>query len=127
MKLGLDIHGVLDSNPDFVTLAINTRAVGGEVHIITGSSYDEDLNFLLLSLSKGVVFWDYLISVQDELAKVMPHSYIDKHGRPCWDDDVWDAFKGGYCDRNNIDVHYDDTERYGQYFTKTTFILYKSI
>ena len=39
MKLGLDIHGVLDSNPElFIHIAMQYE----EVHIITGGSFTND-------------------------------------------------------------------------------------
>ena len=39
MKLGLDIHGVIDSNPEsFAFMSQSVIANNGEVHIITGGS-----------------------------------------------------------------------------------------
>lgn len=125
MKLGLDVHGVLDANPkDFVTIAKYVRSIGGEVHIITGSSYDENLKQLLLSFNNNCIFWDYIVSIQDELIKRKEPEGINIYGRPYWKDETWDRIKGEYCARNMIDIHYDDTERYSEYFT-TPFILYK--
>lgn len=125
MKLGLDIHGVLDTNPkEFVSLAKRVRTEGGEVHIITGSSQNVDLVELLLSLDSGKKYWDYLVSIQDELLKKYKPTGINEHGRPYWPDELWDRFKGDYCAKHNIDLHYDDTERYIQYFT-TPVVIYK--
>lgn len=124
MKLGLDIHGVLDANPkDFVTIAKSVRTGGGEVHVITGSSHDDELDEYLLNLSGGEVFWDKLVSIQDELIKSVQPEGINKYGRPYWYDKDWDRVKGDYCAKHNIDLHYDDTDRYLDYFT-TPVILY---
>lgn len=123
-KLGLDIHGVLDTNPvDFIHIAKEIKNEGGEVHVITGSSYNIELETFLLNLSGGDKFWDELVSIQDELIKTVKPEGINSHGRPYWFDKDWDRVKGDYCRDNNIDLHYDDTERYIEYFT-TPVILY---
>ncbi len=125
MKLGLDIHGVLDANPeDFVTIAKEVRDNGGEVHVITGSSHDTDLDKYLLDLSGGEVFWDKLVSIQDELIDAIEPSGINEYGRPFWPDEIWDRVKGDYCTAHGIDLHFDDTERYLEYFS-TPVILYR--
>jgi len=125
MKLGLDIHGVLDTNPYlFINMAGMVKASGGIVYIITGSSLDEDLTALLLKLNGGIKFWDHLISVQDGLMRdVKPIGY-NKYKRPVWDDGTWDRFKGDFCFENKIDLHIDDTIRYKKYF-KTPFLHYE--
>ncbi len=124
MKLGIDIHGVLDANPThFIQLAKETRADGGEVYIITGSSHDKDLTQLLLNFNDGEVFWDHVVSIQDELLKMVRPEGINRFGRPYWSDLIWDSFKGNYCAHNKIDLHYDDCEQYIKYFS-TPVILY---
>lgn len=124
MKLGLDIHGVIDANPDhFIYMAREVRAYGGEVHIITGSSHNGDLEKYLLNLSGGKVFWDVIVSIQDTLMGVIEPTGINQYGRPYWSNEDWDCVKGDYCRDNNIDLHFDDTERYLKYFT-TPVVLY---
>lgn len=126
MKLGLDIHGVLDTNPkEFVNLAKKVRREGGEVHIITGSSITPELYTQLTNYNNGKEFWDHIVSIEDELSKLYPPIKIDGYGRPNWKDEDWDRFKGDYCKENRIDVHYDDTERYTKYFTTPIIILCK--
>lgn len=128
MRLGLDIHGVLDDNPEeFIKIADDFKEMGGDVYIITGSSHDEDLDEYLLKLSGGRKFWDVLISVQDELAKKHEPAGINEHGRPYWPDEVWDRFKGDFCRENMINLHFDDTERYLQYFTTPVIHYYPHI
>ena len=120
MKLGLDLHGVLDTNPEFVEIAKQIKKEGGEVHIITGSSItDEVLNIV----KNSGIDYDYIISIQDELIKLYSPDCYNEYGRPIFPDILWDSFKGKYCKDNNIDLHYDDTERYIDYFS-TSVILY---
>lgn len=49
-KIGLDLHGVIDALPEF--FAFLTDSViknGGEIHIITGGSWNQDLEDLINS------------------------------------------------------------------------------
>ncbi len=128
MKLGLDIHGVLDRYPQMfaeLAKAYSWAQVDGEVHIITGASITDALIERLLAFNHGVQYWTHIVSIQDELLKKeKPLGYNDK-GRPVFDDELWDSFKGRYCEEHDIDLMIDDTERYGKYFTTTKFILFR--
>jgi len=123
MKLGLDLHGVLDTNTkDFVEIAKQVKKEGGEIHIITGSS----LTPIIINMVESFgINYDYIVSIQDELIKLYLPDCYNKHGRPIFPDMLWDSFKGKYCRDNNIDLHYDDTEEYIDYFS-TPVVLYKS-
>lgn len=128
MKLGLDIHGVIDYKPEiFSFISKSVIASGGEVHIITGGSWREDLIQLV---KKSGVVWTHYFSVYDHLKEIgadedgkiqFPDGTIQRK----FDSELWDSVKGEYCKLNNIDLHIDDTEAYSKYFT-TTFLLFKS-
>lgn len=116
MRLGLDLHGVIDDDYElFVSIAFDTIAFGGEVHIITGSR---------------------ALDVVDEIDG-FPHThffsladyYKDKSPAKYYyfvNQDEWNASKAVYCLRNAIDLMIDDSEHYGQYF-KTPYELYKPV
>lgn len=127
MKLMLDIHGVLDSNPElFVSIAtlLRSSSFENEVHIVTGESITPKLIDQLKGYNNGVEFWDHLVSIQDELLKGEVSTLgIDSFGRPRFPDDIWDSFKGKYCAQHDIDLAIDDTEAYRKYFD-TPFLLY---
>ena len=128
MKLGLDIHGVIDSNPDsFSFMSHSVISGGGEVHIITGGSWTVELEEQLIGYG---IKWTSYFSVYDHLL----NSGVDSIGniqfpdgtiQKKFDSDLWDTIKGEYCKNNQIDLHIDDTEIYSKYFT-TPFLLYKS-
>lgn len=125
MKLGLDIHGVINKDPQvFIKLAKNTAS---EVHIITGITITDKLVKQLKEYNKGKQWWTHLVSVEDELMKSIPCTGFNEFDRPYWEDEVWNSFKGIYCANNNIDIHFDDSHEYREYFNKdiTKFILYK--
>jgi len=122
MKLGLDLHGVLDINSkDFVKIAKKIKDEGGEVHIITGSSITEEV--LNIVKTSGIDY-DYIVSIQDELLKLHKPISYNEYKRPVFIDSLWNEFKAQYCKNNNIDLHYDDTDKYIEYFS-TPVILYK--
>jgi hypothetical protein len=128
MKLGLDIHGVIDSNPEsFAFMSQSVITNGGEVHIITGGSWTTELEEQLkgygIKWTSHFSVYDYLVeSGIDSIGTIQfPDGTIQKK----FDYDLWDTIKAGYCKSNKIDLHIDDTEVYSKYFT-TPFLLYKS-
>ena len=128
MKLGLDIHGVIDSNPEsFAFMSQSVITNNGEVHIITGGSWttelEEQLKVYGIKWTSHFSVYDYLLeSGIDSIGTIQfPDGTIQKK----FDYHLWDTIKAGYCKSNNIDLHIDDTEVYSNYFT-TPFLLYKS-
>ena len=128
MKLGLDIHGVIDSNPEsFAFMSQSVITNNGEVHIITGGSWttelEEQLKVYGIKWTSHFSVYDYLVdSGIDSIGTIQfPDGTIQKK----FDYHLWDTIKAGYCKSNNIDLHIDDTEVYSNYFT-TPFLLYKS-
>ena len=128
MKLGLDIHGVIDSNPEsFAFMSQSVITNNGEVHIITGGSWTTDLEEQLkgygIKWTSHFSVYDYLLeSGIDSIGTIQfPDGTIQKK----FDYELWDTIKAGYCKSNSIDLHIDDTEVYSKYFT-TPFLLYKS-
>jgi hypothetical protein len=128
MRLGLDIHGVIDSNPEsFSFLSRSVIASGGEVHIVTGGSWTEELES---QIRDAGVKWTHYFSVYDYLMEsgipsIGKIQFPDGTVQEKFDSDLWDTIKGGYCRSKYIDLHIDDTEAYAKYFT-TPFLLYKS-
>jgi hypothetical protein len=124
MKLGLDVHGVVDKDPSrFIKLAREVRRDGGEVILITGHPIDEQLYEELAAC--GFDEYDQIVSVQDELEKLgYPVLCLDRHGRNHYDDTAWASFKGIFCKEHGIDFHIDDTAHYLDFF-ETPCALYK--
>ena len=124
MRVGLDIHGVIDSDPvRFLEFAREVKkGCGNDVFIITGPPVNDDLldELAKFGFIKGIDF-DVVLSIQDELEKSnVPVTGLDKHGRNHYDDEQWDSCKAKICERYDIDVHIDDTLRYMFYFKGST-------
>jgi len=121
MKIGLDIHGVIDVNTRFYSLLARIAIERGHaVHIITGSMLDdtriEDLKSFGMS-------WTHLFSISDYHRHLGTHMTFTDPNNPWIDHDLWDKTKATYCEEEKISFHIDDTQRYGEYF-KTPFALY---
>lgn len=118
-KLGLDVHGVIDSMPKQFTFLTNAIiSAGGEVHILTGGSWTPEFETQLRSYG---VKWTHQFSVYDHLlktAKVVGEiQFPDGTVQKKFEDGVWDNVKGDYCRDNNISLHIDDTLIYNDHFT----------
>lgn len=123
-KLGLDIHGVIDHNPDyFIGMAYTNLRCGGEVHIITGISWSEKLVRQLKEFNVlGYEYWTHFFSIDDFL-KDKKDFITDELGRRHYDATTWNKVKADYCREHSIDMHIDDSPEYLQYFS-TPCMLY---
>jgi hypothetical protein len=122
MKIGLDLHGILDVSPElWKEITDGLILLGHEVHIITGAKRIEALDFL----DKNEIKYTYIYSITDDLLDRKIPNVIYK-GKTSFDNSTWNQAKANYCKKNKIDYHLDDTENYGKHF-KTPFIYYKKI
>jgi hypothetical protein len=126
LKIGLDIHGIIDSQPKlFSYITKSLKKDNHEIHIITGSHINQEI---IDELKSYEVVWDELFSISDYHKEFGTKMWYDENENPWIDDEDWDRTKGEYCKRNNINLHIDDTERYGKYFeTKFIYINLKEI
>ena len=121
MKIGLDIHGVLTSNPRFFSV-LSQLAVsqGHELHILTGSMLT---NTKIEELSDYGAVWTHLFSISDYHRHLgTPITFSDPNN-PWIEEGLWNKTKAEYCYKHSIDFHIDDTQKYGEFF-KTPFALY---
>lgn len=122
LKIGLDIHGVCDANPEFFSelsrLFVNA---GHDVHIITGRRVSDGA---LDEIKELGLSYTHFFSISDYHVEIGTKVWEDDEGNPWLEGELWDRTKGDYCAKHKIDFHIDDTERYGDYF-KTNFMLSK--
>ena len=121
IKIGLDIHGVIDKNPEFfIAFAKLIKQFCGEIHIITGTPLSEAEN-QLLSYNNGIKWWDHFFSIDDYLYNNKKHHKKDDRGRRIFDSREWDSAKAKYCLENKINLHIDDSEKYEKFFSTPYF------
>lgn len=118
-KIGVDFHGVINTDPrffkEFIDIALTT---GFETHIISGGPKDDIEKFLALHKIRYTSLWcifDYFDDKQE--VEFLPDGSFHV------DDVAWNSAKGEYCRRNEICVHIDDSLIYGKYFS-TPYCLY---
>ena len=121
MKIGIDFHGVIDVNPEFFSIITKLLVENKhEVHIITGlRKEDFELNPASITIA-----YTHFYSITYGLRNT---SYmVDIHGRPRFDEYLWNTAKAIYCKDNKIDIMIDDTKEYAKYFS-TPFLLTERI
>jgi len=129
MIIGLDIHGVIDTDPKFFAkLTKCLRLNHHEVYIITGVEHNARLDKELIRF--GVQF-DSIFSITSyhkDLGTPIEYKKGDLT-QPMIDDKLWDMTKAQYCDKWGVDIHIDDLSIYGKYFNtiSTQYMLYNDV
>jgi hypothetical protein len=122
LRIGLDIHGICDANPEFFSeLSRLFVSAGHEVHIITGRRVSDGA---IKEVEELGLYYTHFFSISDYHVEIGTKVWEDDEGNPWLEGDLWDRTKGDYCAKHQIDFHIDDTKRYGDYF-KTPFMLSK--
>jgi len=116
MKIALDIHGVIDTNPVFFAeLAFAVCMQNHEIHILTGSRLGNG-NIREWLDEEGIVF-THLFSIADHLreigARELPQSTEEN---PWFCKKEWDIVKAEYCKEHKIDLCIDDCDSYLPHF-----------
>ncbi len=116
-KIGIDIHGVADSKPEFFKeLTRILVASGWEVHLITGTRRSQEEEVVR---ELGISF-THFFSITDYHTEIGTDIRWDEKNEPHLDPYLWDKTKAEYCERTGIDLHLDDSDIY-QYFFKTPY------
>ncbi len=130
IKIGLDIHGVIDTNPEFFSALTKLLSFNNgtdqicEIHILTGSRLGNGKIRELLDENK--IKYHHLFSISDYLNEnCVPELEKSTKENPFFKKEDWDLVKADYCRRNEIDLMVDDTDAYIEHFT-TPFARYYS-
>jgi len=130
LKYGFDLHGVLDTYPEiYAHLTEALVKAGHEVHIITGHQKTAELAGELAVPKSGLpgIKWTHWFSIVDYHIEQTDHEVRFEGDQPWMEDDVWNRTKAEYCERVGIDLMFDDSPKYGSYFTgETVFLLQKN-
>lgn len=115
IKIGIDVHGVADAIPHFFSELSRILVDNGhEVHILTGAEHTETLEYELKHVLK--LSWTHFFSTTSYHKHTGTQiTYID--GNPYMDNKIWNRAKAEYCRNHGIQLHIDDSDVYGKYFT----------
>lgn len=121
LKIGLDLHGVIDLYPAlFSRMSKNLANEGAEIHIITGQEKEK----IIPKLEKYQITYDHLFSIVDYHFERGTEMWKDCKGTWWMDERFWLRSKGDYMDRAHIDIHFDDSFEYAKFVPPfCTFIL----
>lgn len=122
MKLGLDLHNVIDREP--LTFSIISQLLvrrGHEVHVITGEELSSRLTSVLEQLR---ISYTHLFSISSYHKSIGTEIRYDENNTPWMDQEIWNVTKAWYCNKHRINLHIDDSEVYGKYF-KTPYLLFR--
>jgi hypothetical protein len=77
-------------------------------------------------LNEFGIKYNEIISVIDYHEKLGTNIWYDYKNTPWIDGELWNKAKAELCEKYGVDLHVDDSEEYGQYFTgKTKYLLLK--
>lgn len=132
IKLGLDLHGVIDAAPKFFSaMSKQLRDAGHEVHIVTGHDHNEELHNELKECGMEGVhhrYYDGILSITSyQRALGTPISYLDnRKSQPMMDPKIWNPTKAMLCATAGINIMIDDSTLYEPFFRdiKTQYIIY---
>lgn len=120
MKIGLDLHGVVDRFPrEFSILTRRwTKVYGHEVHIVTGEGW-----------ASAVEQVNRLVATYTHHFSIVDHHQVARTQMTLKDDgwwmpkESWDRSKGDYAKEVGLDIHFEDTLEYAPWFPPScTFV-----
>lgn len=116
IKVGIDIHGVIDKDPDlFAALTKTLMEKGHEVHVLTGRELSDELVNRLcdFNISYNQIF--SITSYHKSIKTPMKFKNGDPT-QPLIASSKWDRTKAMYAQSKKLDFHIDDSDVYGGYF-----------
>ena len=116
LKVGIDIHGVIDKDPEFFSILTHKLIRNFyQVHIITGVEHTSNI---VKQLDNFGVIWTNFFSITSyhkEIKTLMTYKNSDLT-QPVIDNELWNITKAHYCCKEKIDIHIDDSKEYEKYF-----------
>lgn len=130
IKIGVDLHGVIDDNTDLFksisSMLLFSNLCDVNIYIISGPPKTDVLKELnQLKIYKNVHYTE-IYTIVDFLKEQDVEMWLD-YKNTWWasDEDWWEA-KAKICEKLDIDIMIDNTNRYKPYFDKRNikFIVY---
>lgn len=129
MKIGIDLHGVIDSDPEFFKELLKFfKSCNIETFIISGPPKVEIIEELdCLNIIEGI-HYDGVYSIVDFLKEKGVYMWQDVKGGWWCDEKNWCSSKAKICFENSIYCMIDDKEMYKPTFEEMNirFILYQT-
>lgn len=127
LKIGVDLHGVIDANPElFKLISSSFLKMGHQIFIVSGPPIAHvEYELYKLGIKEDIHYSD-LYTIVDFLRSIGTKMWQDTITWQWWasDEDWWGA-KSKIAKELKLDIMVDNTEKYGSYFDDidTKFIL----
>jgi len=116
MKIGFDLHGVLNTNPQEFQRLLLDLATEHRILVVSGPITNEiEAELTNLRYIPGLHYHE-IKSVVDYLRNKNVKMWWDEKGTWWASDADWWSAKANICEENGIDVLVDDKRRYGTWF-----------
>ena len=128
MILGIDLHGVIDSDPEVFKAFMKAVSIHNFVYVISGPPAEQISEELKsFGINQTVPHYTRICSVVDHLTSKKVPMWQDERGRWWSSEEDWWCSKAEICDQYKVDIMIDDKELFEPYFRsiKTHFLLYK--
>jgi hypothetical protein len=121
MKIGFDLHGVIDTYPEIIYPMIKLlRKMENEICIVSGPSQSiikTDLEKIKFSdIYPNIDKWTSIYSIVDFLKMSGVKTWEDENGNVWTDEQIWWDSKAKICQIYEIDFIIDDSEKYRSAF-----------
>jgi hypothetical protein len=117
MRIAFDVHGVLDTLPEYRDMMRSLFIHGHTIFIISGQPLDKEMKKLLKKHELEVCY-DHYRSVETYLLDQGNLKYEIRDGQKFWPDEIWDPVKARICKDEKIDMIFDNSLSYAQTFKK---------
>jgi len=132
IRIGLDLHGVVDEDPKFFTdLSALMLENENEVYIVTGreecSGLNKELSLLGMENEGGKLYNGILSITTYQKGIGTPIAYLNgRKSQPMMDPRIWNPTKAMLCATAGINIMIDDSAIYEEFFRdiKTQYIIY---
>lgn len=127
IKIGLDIHGVINENPKFwLQFMDDLRTAKGiywQVHILTGHSVEKaETELEEFNIYPG--HYATIFSISDYLAeKGVPEQSRSSKSTPWYPSEQWNSAKAEYVKKEGIQILIDDSKEYAEHMPKGALFL----
>ena len=123
MKIAFDVHGVLDTHEEYRNLLKDLYRAGHVIYIISGQPADAEMR-TFLSLHDLTNHTNRYYSIETHLLMLNVPFTEDETGKH-FADEVWNPVKAQICEREKIDMIFDNSPHYAREFKdiKTIFSL----
>jgi len=126
-RICIDMHGVIDSDPTyFKDLMYELTNMGIDIYVLSGPPAEEITKKLSLFDINPLSHFNKVLSIVDYLRSIGEKMWLDNKDT-WWADEVsWWSAKANICEKMDIDVMIDNTNKYEPYFRhiKARFILW---